>query len=255
MVLHYIFCYYKHKMNPQDPQQSYGQPAYVPPNPNQTPQPNPMGGYAVVPHPTPTPGQGNGGHNPYEFILSPDASAKKPSLGGGSVLKRVLIIVGLLVILTIIGTVVASFLMPKDNTGPQMIAVAQEQQEVVRVAGEVAQNTTSSELRNLAVTTQMSVDTNRQATVRYMTDRKIKIDDKILALKQNAETDKSFQAARSTNTFDTVAAQALNEQLVAYQANLKKAYAATTGKKARALLQTSYDTASALVTQSSTTSN
>ena len=240
-------------MNQQDPQQPYGQPAYTPPNPNQAPQPNPMGGYAVAPPPTPTSGQGNGGHNPYEFIINPAATHGKTS--NSSVLKRALTIVGVLIVLTIIGAVVANFLIPKDNTGSHMIAVAQEQQEIVRVADQVARTATSSQLKNFAITTQMSVDSNRLATLQYMANRKIKADDKTLALKQNTETDKRLKAAQSTNTFDSIAAQTLNTQLVTYQANLKKAYDAVTGKKARALLQTSYDAASALVTQSSATTN
>jgi len=168
---------------------------------------------------------------------------------GDTVLKRVMVIVGVLVALTIVGTVVAKLLVPKDTSPGQVTIVAEEQQELVRVATYVAVHASGTELVNFAINTQMSVSTNKQAAVDYLTTRGTKLDDKVLASKQDAATDKLFTAALSSNTFDSTATQTLNTQLTTYQANLKKAYTATTGKKARALLQDSYDAAVTLAAQ------
>ncbi len=246
-----VFWYYKHKMNPQNPQQPYSKHSFMRPGHNLEPhhiQPD-LSPQATIAGPD------NDSSNPYEFILNPEAQTKKSAPGGDSNLKRGLMIISFLVVLTIIGWAVATLLMPKDTSGQQMIAVAQEQQELVRVASAVAKGTNSTEIESFATTVQMTVDTNRQATMQYLAKRDIKTDAKILALKQDSTTDKNLETARATNSFDRIATQTLKEQLAAYQTNLKKAYATTTGKNAQALLQASYDTASALIAQGATVPN
>jgi len=239
-------------MNPQDPQQQYGQPSYTPQSPSQAPQP-PQYGAALPPQVTTSapvsPATSANPANPYEFILNPDAKQHHKVPMGDTVLKRVMVIVGVLVALTIVGTVVAKLLVPKDTSPGQVTIVAEEQQELVRVATYVAVHASGTELVNFAINTQMSVSTNKQAAVDYLTTRGTKLDDKVLASKQDAATDKLFTAALSSNTFDSTATQTLNTQLTTYQADLKKAYTATTGKKARALLQDSYDAAVTLAAQ------
>jgi len=192
---------------------------------------------------------GNSGHNPYEFILSPEASHHSKLPRGDTMLKRVVIIVGVLVALTIIGTVVAKLLVPKDTSIQQVTTIAQEQQELVRVATYVAGHASDTELINFAVNTEMGVGTNKLAAVNYLDTRGTKLTDTLLALKQDAATDKLFTSALSSNTFDSTATQTLNTELGAYQTNLKKAYNATTGKNARAVLQDSFDTAYSLAAQ------
>lgn len=234
-------------MNPQDPQQ-YGQTAYTPQNSPQTVQPDQADvtlPAQAVPH---VANSGAPNDNPYEFILNPKESHHKSSIGD-TMLKRLLVIVGLLVTLTVVGAVVAKLLLPADTTPQQITAIAQEQQEIVRVATFITSHATSVELVNFATNTQMSVGTNQQAAVDYLANRDIKLEDEELALKQDAATDKLFTAALSANTFDSTAVQTLNNKLSAYQASLKKAYTITTSKKARAVIQASYDTAVALAAQ------
>lgn len=251
-------------MNPQDPQQQYGQPTYVPQNQPLAPQQQvpqqpvqmsnpypPISAPTTTQVPAPTPGPGESGHNPYEFIFNPDTTHHKAPVGN-SVLRRVLVIVGVLVVLTILGSVVAKLLVPADTSIQQVTTIAQEQTELVRVATYVAGHADGTELVNLAINTEMSINTNKQAAVNYAATRGTKLEDKILTLKKDAATDKLFAAAISSNTFDTTATQTLNAELGTYQTNLKKAYAATTGKKARALLQDSYDTAVTLAAQGAT---
>lgn len=231
-------------MNPQYPPQPNSPQGYPQPLPNQ------QDGYGVPPSHITASTTTIADQNPYGFILNPDASAHRPASGSNSILKRVLAVVGLLVVLTIVGVVVATLLIPKDTTGPQMLAVAQEQQELARVAGIVAQGSTKDEIKNFAATVQMSVDTNRQASVQYLTDRKVKADMAIIALKQDTATDTALETARSTNTFDPVAVQTLQNQLHTYQTNLKKAQMSVPGQKAQAILKASSDTATALIAQS-----
>lgn len=238
-------------MNPQDPQQQqYGQPAYTPPS---LPPMGPQGQFASTPPPaaptSPAPNPSNAApHNPYEFILNPEKK-HHAAPASDSVMKRVLIIVGFLVVLAIIAAVAVKLLAPKDTSTQQIATIAQDQQEIVRVATYVASHAKSTELVNFAVNTELSVGTNQKAAIDYATTRGVKLDDKTLALKTDATTDKTFSSALSSNTFDATAAQTLNTQLSTYQLNLKKAYAASSGKKARAILQASYDASVLLAAQ------
>lgn len=237
--------YYKHKMNPQNPQQGYG---YTPHNDDshtQQPSPVPVATSAAA-HATTQPTHTS--NDPYDFILHPESSQGKlqPS---NSPLKRVLVVLGFLVVLVIIIAVAANFLLPKDLTVSQMTTIAQEEQELVRVATFIASNARETELINFAVNTKMSVGTSQQATVAYLSTRKVALQSKQLALRYDAKTDTLFKAALASNSFDTTAIQTLNTQINEYKADIKVAYGATKSKKARAVLQDSYDTAVALSEQ------
>lgn len=234
-------------MNPQDPQQQYVQPPYTPQPPAQVPQP---GQFEPTPsaQPSPTPAPASSGNNPYEFILNPDTTHHKTA-PNDSFLKRILVIVGIVVVIAIIGVIAARLLVPKDNSVQQVTAVAQEQQELVRVATYIVSHAKSTDLINFAINTEMSVSTNQQASIEYVANRGVELGEEQLALKKDAKTDTLLSAAISTNTFDSAATQTLTSQLSTYQTSLKRAYNASSGKKARAVLQASYDTAVSLAAQ------
>lgn len=234
-------------MNPQDPQQQYEQPPYTPQSPAPVSQPTQFQPTAPA-QPSQPASPANSGNNPYEFILNPDTTHHKaPS--NDSLLKRVIVIVGIVVIIAIIGVIVARLVVPKDSSVQQVTAIAQEQQELVRVATYIVSHTKNTDLINFAINTEMSVDTNQQASVEYAANRGVELGEEQLALKKDTKTDTLLSAAISTNTFDSTAAQTLTSQLNTYQINLKKAYNASSGQKARAVLQASYDTAVTLAAQ------
>lgn len=200
--------------------------------------------------PTATPQPDN--QSPYGFILNPEAKQPAANSGKNTLLSRVLTAVVGLIVLAIIGAVAVNLLVPKDNSGIQLTALAQEQYEIVRVSAVMVQQAKTTSVRDFATNTQLSVTTNEQATVKYINDRKLAvINDKVLAGKHDEKTDKAFQAALTSNTFDTTAVQTLTTLLGTYQTNLKKAYADIKGTKARAVIQASYTAVELLVAQGS----
>jgi lambda repressor-like predicted transcriptional regulator len=242
-------------MNPEQQYQygqqtgpSGGQPPAVPPQP-QAPQLNQSGGYDVVPPPNHIAGPGNGGHNPYEFIFAEERQPKQGFFSGGSTLKRILVAVGGVVILAIIAAIVVSLITPKDTSYEKLTAILQEQQEIVRVADLTDKSASGTDLRNLAVNTSLSVSTNKTSLQTYLTKRKVKITDVVLAGKQDAKTDTLLANAKSANTFDNTAAQTLQTLLVTYRANLNTTYQDVKGANARTELKKSYQTAELLIAE------
>lgn len=227
-----------------------GQPVYPAGAPiaPQAPQPGP-GGYTAVPPPNPVAGPGNGGHNPYEFIFAGNEQPKPGLFSGGGMMKRVLLVVGGLVVLAVIAAIAVSLLAPKDASLEKLTTVVQEQQEIVRVADLADKSAASTDLKNLAVNTSLSVGSDKKSLQTYLTTRKVKLTDEILAAKQDSKTDTLLTNAKATNTFDHTAAQTLQSLLVTYRSDLNTTYQEVKGKNARAELKNSYDTAELLIVQ------
>lgn len=256
MDFHRAVCYYKHKMNPEQHYQN-GQPD-VPPTNNQpyapqqayTPQPVPVRPAEYGPLPnghTDEPVNGSG--NPYEFIFAEQQHHKQTASSGGSMVKRVLVIVGGLVVLAVVAAIVMSLLAPKDTSLDKLTSVLQEQQEIVRIANLSDTSATSIDLKNLAVNVSLSVGTNATSMQNYLSERNIKITETLLAAKQDTKTDTLFTNAKSTNTFDRVAAQTMQSLLVTYRSNLNTTYQDVKGANARKELQSSYQTAEILIAE------
>jgi hypothetical protein len=227
------------------------QPVYAPqPQAQQTaaPQPNQMSGY-ITTSPPEHPSQPSNGNNPYEFIFTEKQQPKQSTFGGTSTAKRILVIVGGLVVLAIIAAIAFTLLTPKDNSLEKLTSILQEQQEIVRVAGLSDASATNIDLKNLAVNVSLSVGSNATSMQKYLSDRKIKITDTLLLGKQDTKTDTLFASAKSTNTFDHTAAQTLQSLLVTYRSDLNTTYQDVKGTNARKELQSSYQTAEALIVE------
>lgn len=203
-------------------------------------QPNPS---SYAPGPSPT-----NEHNPYEFFLK---SEQTKSSGGGlkdSFIKKLLVIVGGLIVLCIIGVIVAQLLSPKENSRDLYITLAQEQQEIIRVASQGTQ-ATSETTRGFAITTQLSIGSDQTALTKYLANRNIKISTKTLVLKQSPATDTLLTNARATNTFDSALTKTLTTDLAAYMADLQKTYKVSSNPEAKKILNDCYTHAATLLKQ------
>lgn len=210
------------------------------------PQPAQAGGYypPAATHPVT-----NGQANPYEFIFADKPVEKKSLLGGTSLVKRILVIVAGLAVLTIAAVIVTSLLSPKDTASSQLFAIAQEQQEIIRIAEVGSTKATGNDARNLALNTQLSLTTSQQATLAYIKQHKGKADEKLLGAKASSDTDKILTVAATNNTFDSTLIQTLHSQLVAYRTNVNTTHQKVSGENARALLAESYKAADLLIAQ------
>lgn len=228
-------------MFPNQQNQSGGQPG-------STPQQASGGQYEVLP-PLPA-GQNNGhsGHNPYEFIVNPVAT-KRHGLGGDPFLVKIGLVVGGLIVLMIIAAIVLSSLGPKSVT-PDLIAIAQRQQEIERVSTNAFQQASSEDTQNFVSTVALTITSDQGAVLAYLAGHGTKkVSTSQLALDQNSQTDSLLANAQNAGTYDSAVTSNLSSQLQTYAGLLQKAYKDTSSTSAKQLLQTCYTNAAKLLQQ------
>jgi hypothetical protein len=205
------------------------------------------GHYEVVPPLTPNSAAASG-HNPYEFIMNPNMAKKKPLFSGGALLPRIALLVSSLVILMIIAVVVIAALGPKSSV-PGLTAIAERQQEIIRVAASANGQTAGQDTTNLVASINASVTSSQQSVITYLAAHGTKLNAKVLALDKNPQTDTLLTNAANANNYDNVVAQTLAQQLVTYEGLLQTTFKQASNKLTKQLLQDCYTSASKLLVQ------
>jgi hypothetical protein len=234
-------------MNPQQPggpapQQQ--QPGWPPANPQQPAQSGPAQSYTAAPaHPA---GQ------QYEFIMNPGKPAKRPLLlpTGSSMLSRVMLALGGLVVLIVIGVIASSLFGSKGSDMTSLVSVAQDQAELIRVSQLATGKADGQTAKNTAISVQLALTSANSSLVTYLATNHQKLSNKDLALKHDVSTDTKLTAADSASNFDPTFISVIQAELAIYQRDLKVAYATKPGPKGEQLLKSQYDGATLLLTQS-----
>jgi hypothetical protein len=242
-------------MFPDQQNQSGGQPSapYQPPQTpaygvNSAPQQAPNGQYQVVPPPSIT-GRATG-HNPYEFIVNPNTPQKSSGLfGGNSFIRQVVVLISGAVLLMIIAAIVITVLSPKKDNGASLTALAQRQQEIIRVATLGTTKAVSSDTQNFATNVELAVSSNQNQLLAYLASSGTKLGTKQLSIDRSLQTDKLLADASATSTFDIALKQNLTTQLTGYENNLRTAYEQTSKPKTKQIIQNSFDAAAKLLEQ------
>ncbi|HET6925030.1 MAG TPA: hypothetical protein VFH39_04330 [Candidatus Saccharimonadales bacterium] len=245
-------------MNPQVP---------VGPVPPNTPNPyqQPPSGQAEQPQPPYQPGPqapiqsqlpqqqyGNPEHQQYDFIMNRgQAAARSFALpGSNSKLGRIALVAGIGVVLIILIAVVMSFLNRPTISSVELVNAAQEQSELIRIAGIAANDQSAAQsTRNSAQTIQLSLGSAQSDLLGYLALNHIKIGKDVLQQRKDAQTDTELTSAQTAGTFDSTYAQIMQSQLTAYQQTLKAAYAAHPGPRGQKLLSDDYQAAGLLLVQ------
>jgi hypothetical protein len=232
---------------PQPPQYGYGTPA--------TPrfQQHPSGQYEVLAPPQAAPNDGHSGHNPYEFIVSPNSSGKKgfgASLAGGSFILRIGLLAGGFIVILIVAAVAITAFTPKGSL-PSFISVAQRQQEIIRIATNATQQAQSQDAQNFVANVQASVTSDQQAVITYLSAKGTKLGATQLALDKSTQVDAQLANAATANNFDSAIAQTMTSELQNYQSSLKTTYGQTSSAQAKLMLQKEYNSATLLLKQAS----
>lgn len=187
----------------------------------------------------------------YNFILNPQ-QPKRPGLfnfGGGSTAMRALVVIGIIFVLMIVFVAVRSALGGGSSATPALVTVAQDQQKLLHLAASGQQQSTSDTVQNFAATAQLSLASEQQELLAYLSDNGHKVGDKELGLAISQSTDDQLAAAKSASTFDDTFKTIMADNLKAYRSDLQKAYQATSGPKGRALLNDDYKAAQLLLKQ------
>lgn len=205
--------------------------------PNAPPAPPPM-------QPTPTPQPSN----PYDFIVNPGKPKKKSLLpsSGSSKVQRALVITVVLIIIVVLFMVGSSLLSSGDKAKKeQLISVAKQQNELIRVSEIGLKKAKSAEARNLAMTTQLSLISEQAELQSAVKGTGVKISAKTIGGK-DPKTDDLFTKAEQANNFDDVFIQKLQADLTKYAKAVKVAYNNTTSKKAKLALEAQFNNAATL---------
>lgn len=192
----------------------------------------------------PTPG----GHD-YSFIMDPEKPPRKSLLGGSSLIMRIGVIAGILLVLLTGFVIVRSILTGTSNLD-QFVAIGQQQQELIHLAenaGEERGLTNTN--RNFAITAEVSLKSSQQKLLNYLRENKKKIDSKQLNLNISSETDKELETAAKNGTYNKDFYDLMKTKLNRYQTSLTQTYKQTKGPKGRELLSNEYKKAQLLAKQ------
>lgn len=148
----------------------------------------------------------------------------------------------------IVGIVVSS-LLPKGTSSENLLGIAQQQQEIVRIATLCEQQATSEATKGFCYTTELSVNSSQSKLTSYMTSKGIKVDVKQLALKKDPATDKTLEAAKATSTFDSALQKVLTVELESYLSDVQTAYKSTKSQKLKEVLRLNFDSGKVLYDQ------
>ncbi len=209
------------------------------------------GSYEVVPPVNNN--MGASGHNPYEFIVSPNSGSSKLSnpLAGGSFGKQIGIFAGAALVIIIGLWIAFSALSPKGNTA-DLLAITERQQEIIRIGTAATAAAGATDVRNFVSNTNVSVTSDQQQLIAYLAKHGTKVGGKQLALDKNVQTDALLANAQAAGNYDGAVTQTLGSQLTTYEQLLKSAYNQTTSKSGKQLLQQIFTHTEALANQAKT---
>ncbi len=187
---------------------------------------------------------------PYDFFLDPQTPPKKklvPTVGGMSGFTKLLIGAGLfVVILGITAIILSASRASKDASSTGLLAVAQSQQEIIRVNTNAAPTLQAPTLQNFASTAVPTLTTSQQGLITLASKAGTKIGTKELDLTKNAQTDKVFDAARAASTYDATFKSTMQGMLTDYEAKLQANYKQATKAVIKDALEKDYNSAKLL---------
>lgn len=184
----------------------------------------------------------------YDFIMSAGNSSRRRPFGGGNFSKLVLLaVVGVVVVVILL---IASSIFGGGKTDPNVIKIAQEQTELIRVSQLDYKDLAEQPTLNLALNTQLSMISAQQEYLKYLSEHGIGIKTKELGLAMNPQTDSQLTAAMANGQLDSTMNRILVDQLAGYQETIKQVFNTTTNNDTKKELKKMYDDAALLILQS-----
>lgn len=198
------------------------------------------------------PQQPYGPNNQYDFIVSSGQPKKSllPSLGGhSSFTQKIMLIVGGAVVLIIIMWVVGTLLGGGGGNTAELTKLVQQQQEIARVAEQGVQESTRTDVRNVAANTQLSLGSQQQQWLEFLANQGTEVKDEEQQALQNATTDQQLENATTSNSFDQKFLEVMRSHLTDYAATLQTAFSSTGNESEKELLRLHFDQTQLLLEQ------
>lgn len=185
------------------------------------------------PAPPPQPEQ----QNPYDFFMEQEGPKQRGGGLGNSPLKKALLIVGLFVgVLTLLGVILAIVSHKPNNTAP-LITIAQDQQELIRIASDGAKHGRSTTIQNYAVTAESSLTSAQSSLVAFMAKQGIKVNAKSLDASHSPTTDQALATALTAETYDSTFTSISQAALAKYIRDLNQEISVAPTRAEATLLQ------------------
>ena len=157
----------------------------------------------------------------YSF-LSQDEQQKggllqKLSGGSNNNKTRLLVVVSIGgVVLVLLALLIALVFGGGADLKQNMIAIAQRQQEIIRISDEGRNNARNQEARTIASTTKASISSSQQRVVSNVSSKGQQLRQADLNLRTNPQTTSDLEQAQQANRFDEVFLEILRRDLVDY---------------------------------------
>ena len=189
--------------------------------------------------------------NPYDFIINPVTPPQKPRIPlpiqpGGSKKTQFLLygVIGVIVIMLLV--IGFSIVGGSPDNPQQLLRIAQEQQEIIRVSNLATNQARTQQAINLSATASVTIASSQNDIVTII-GKKAKVNTKTLSLKKDVKTDQQLSSAAQNNQFDNAFIQQMQSHLTTYQNDVKNAYNDTKDSKAKTVLQNAYNGADTLL--------
>jgi hypothetical protein len=185
----------------------------------------------------------------YDFIFNHQQvkQPKTPIKLPGNIFGKIGVIAGGIVVIIIIFAVASSVLKGSSNL-TTLVAVLQDQQELIHISNSAEQQADISGInKNFAATASLSLSSCSTALQSYISAAGDKVNPSTLVLKESPTTDKALSTAEEAGDFNSTYSEIAEQQLTTYINDLKTAYSAAKGPEGRALLLSDFNQAKTLL--------
>lgn len=129
------------------------------------------------------------------------------------------------ILIIIVGVILGNVLGSSNEAQKQrLIELAQAQTEIVRVSTTASGKLSGTDIRGVAFTNKLSVQSSLNQTTAQLSKYGVKANPKLLGQGKNSETDKLLADASANNRYDETYKKILDEQLDNYQKLLKNSF-------------------------------
>lgn len=223
--------------------------------PNNTPYPpNPAPQQPAPPPPAQPmpPGQPSGQFDSgqFDFIMSPQ-KPKKSLLPGGPKMRMILMVTGVAVVAIVLILIVLSMFSGGSSNTEQLVKVAQQQNEIIRISTEASKKAGGEKTKILATLTSSTITTDQKKVIDYLAKNKKKLKNKELTLLTSKKTDAELTAAAQNGRYDEVSSRIITTQLTDYQTMLQSSYTQV-GPKGKEMLEQSFSNVSLILKDNKT---
>lgn len=191
----------------------------------------------------------------YDFFLNAEKPPKRkllPNLGGGSSLAVRAVVIAVLLFAVIIIVAIGISLFGGSGKQPKLLTVAQDQNELVRVATEATttgQDQSTQTTLNFAESAMLGLTSDQLQLTNYMAAHGGKPSAGQLAATKNTSTDTTLSNSIASSSFNATFINIMQNQLKSYEADLQSAFQSANTTAEKQLLTNEYGNAKLLLQQ------